>query len=151
MSGACWVGEWEGGRVREAHGRRLWVIERQVSGIRYALTLDVDSERAALAELALFERDPAGYRTRGQSAAATDSAGARLDGKTLEDFLKYAESQGLTEDYRKYILGGYLEDWGLALARRDLRTVKLQELRTLLAQKAWAGGRRHRIVAIKSF
>lgn len=148
MSGARWIGEWQGGRVREAHGRRLWVIERQLAGVRYAVTLDVHSERDALAELALFERDPNGYRTRRQ-VAAVDPGAAILDGPILEAFLRHAEAQGLTEDYRKHILGTYLAEWGVALKRRDLRAVTLRELRQIL--EGWKTARHHRIVALKSF
>src|SRR3954467_6350017 len=143
-----WVGRWAGGRIKEARGRRLWVIERQVQGVRRAVVLDVNSERDALAEQALFERDPVGFRTRRQEAAA-DPGAARIDGETLEAFLKHAEKQGLTADYRKHILGRYLAAWGVALGRRDLRRVQLRELRQMLA--GWSTARHHRIVALKSF
>lgn len=140
--GAKWVGKWQGGRVREARGRQVWVIERRGQ----VVTLDVSSEREALAEMALWERDPAGYRNREQSAR--DAAAVRLDGPTLADFLAHLARRGLTEEYRTYVRT-YLQEWGEALARRDLRTVQLRELRQLLSR--WKTARHHRIVALKSF
>src|SRR5262245_38400715 len=104
-----WVGRWAGGRIKEARGRRLWVIERQVQGVRRAVVLGVNSERDALAELARFERDPTDFRTRRQDAAA-DPGEVRIDSETLEAFLEHAKKQGLTADYRKHILGRYLTE-----------------------------------------
>jgi integrase len=148
VEGAKWVGKWGGGRIREADGRRVYVIERMAGGQRYAIKLDADSEAAALAELALFMRNPASYRTREQ-VKSVDPGAARLDGPTLEQFLKHAREQGLTPAYVKDILGHYLTDWGAALKGRDLRTVQLRELRAMLAH--WKTAKRHRIVALKSF
>ncbi|MCK8501562.1 tyrosine-type recombinase/integrase [Myxococcus fulvus] len=148
VEGAKWVGRWEGGRIREARGKRVFVIERRVLGKQTSVRLDVSSEREALAELALFERDPVAYRTRGQ-AKATAPGAARIEPETLEAFLKHAIEQGLTPAYVKDILGTYLTAWGAVLKGRDLRTVQLAELRALLAR--WKTAKRHRIVALKSF
>ncbi|WP_147448842.1 hypothetical protein [Corallococcus terminator] len=57
MSG--WTGKWAGGRTKvDGKGRAQWVLERMVAGRRFTKVLDATSEKQALAELALFERDP---------------------------------------------------------------------------------------------
>jgi integrase len=151
--GAKWIGTWAGGRIREVDGEPVWVIQRRVGGgKRLVITLDVDNEDDARAELRLFERDPLSYRSQRQviaAKAAGDPGAATLDGDTLEAFLKHCERQGLTEDYRNDILGHYLRAWGNALGRRDIRTVQLRELRVMLDK--WRTARHHRIVALKSF
>src|SRR4051812_20916082 len=123
VDGAVWLGKWQGGRVREARGKRVWVIERRGRTV----TLRVASEGQALAELALFDSDPAGYRTRQERAAASPGA-VQLDGPTLKAFSDHCIAQGLSEDYRKHILKPYLADWAGAFGRRDLRAVSLREL-----------------------
>ncbi|WP_223744989.1 site-specific integrase [Corallococcus sp. AS-1-12] len=154
--GAKWVGKWDGGRVREVDGRRVWVIERRIAGVRRVLTLSVASEREALAELALFERDPLAYKTRKQAALSAAEAAVRAASEAVvltpdvqRDFLTHARKEGLTEEYVEHILGNYLAHWGAALAGRDLREVTLAELRKLL--KGWKTAEHHRIVALKAF
>lgn len=56
------IGRWAGGRIsRVRNGRFRWYLERRVGNRRVGIALDVESERQALAELALFERDPVAY------------------------------------------------------------------------------------------
>lgn len=144
VEGAVWIRKWAGGRVRMARGREVWVIER--SG--RVLTLNVASERDAMVELALFETDPVAYRTRAQRTAAAPGR-VVLDVETLSLFAAHCAKQGLSEGYRKHILGRYLADWGVALRGRDLRTVALREV--VSALDGWKTARHHRIVALKAF
>ncbi|NTX41470.1 site-specific integrase [Myxococcus sp. CA033] len=134
----------------------MWVIERRVLGGRRVLTLGVASEREALAELALFERDPGTYRTRKQATqdatelaekAAADAV--MLTPELHREFIEDARKEGLSKDYVEHVLGNYLAHWGVALAGRDLRGVTLLELKKLL--KGWKSAEHHRIVALKSF
>lgn len=62
---------WLGGYVHiDREGRRTFVVEREVCGRRYHISTRCHTERAALAELSRFERDPAGYRPGGASEGA---------------------------------------------------------------------------------
>ncbi|WP_235686053.1 site-specific integrase [Corallococcus silvisoli] len=153
---ANWVGKWEGGRVKEVRGRRVWVIERRVNGAVRAIALDAATDKDALAELVLFERDPAAYRTRKQAARSAVEAAERAAAEAVvltpelqKEFLTSARKEGLSEEYVEHILGSYLAHWGVALAGRDLREVTLAELRKLL--KGWKTAEHHRIVALKAF
>ena len=145
-----WIRKWAGGRVKDVDGAEVFFIERMIAKQRFAIRLDVGSEQDAEAELALFLRDPLNYRTK-REAAAADPGALVLDAETLQAFADYAREQGLSEDYRKDILGHYLSQWAEALGRRDLRKVSLRELRALLNRAVWKPGRRHRIVALRSF
>ncbi len=53
-----WTGSWAGGRTYVANGETVLVIEKMRHGQRYSTRLAASGEREALAELALFERDP---------------------------------------------------------------------------------------------
>ncbi|WP_163783121.1 site-specific integrase [Myxococcus vastator] len=134
----------------------MWVIERRVFGVMKSIALDVDSERAALAQLARFEEDPAAYQTKKQAArrkADADQKAASdaviLTPELQKEFIESARKEGLSEEYVKHILGNYLAHWGVALAGRDLRGVSLLELKKML--KGWKSAEHHRIVALKSF
>src|SRR5690349_3424647 len=100
MPGANWIRDWPGGRVRLARGREVWVIERAFAGRRYAISLDVHAEADALVELALFERDPAAYRTKRQVAVADGAAPVRLDEAAVTGFLEHLAQRGRTRKYR---------------------------------------------------
>ena len=43
------------------------MLRKMISGRNYTIHLDARSEAEAEAELALFLRDPEGYRTRGEA------------------------------------------------------------------------------------
>ena len=75
-----WTGKWDGGRTyRDKAGKTIWQLERMHGGARYSRRLDAGNEKAALAELALFERDPSSYLTRTQAAAKADEEAVHLD------------------------------------------------------------------------
>jgi integrase len=139
-----------------ARGREVFVIERRIgSGARKKITLDVRTERDALAELALFERDPLAYRTRKQQRQerAADAGGLRLDAATLEAFSTDARAKvargELSESHVRHTLQPYLLAWAAALSGRELRTVTLAELRRIL--DGWTTAHHKRIVTLKAF
>lgn len=147
---------WPGGFVRLARGREVFVIERRIgNGARKKIALDVRTEREALAELALFERDPASYRTRKQQQQerASVAAGIRLDAETLTEFSEDARAKvergELSEGHVRQTLQPYLRAWGAALGGRELRAVTLAELNAML--DGWPTARHKRIVALKAF
>jgi hypothetical protein len=72
------AGTWAGGQTYQNRaGRLIYVIARMHSGVRYAIKLDSTSERDALAELALFERDPAAYKAAHPSTRGVGAETAR--------------------------------------------------------------------------
>ena len=149
MAGAQWIRDWSGGRVRLARGREVFVIERSFVGRRFTVTLDVRTERDALAELALFERDPANYRTRRQVAAAEGTGTVCVDAATAAGFLAHLAQHGRTERYLVDVRHS-LAQWADALAGRDLRQVSARELRGIISRR-WEAGRKQRIAHLKSF
>ncbi|MCP3137535.1 site-specific integrase [Pyxidicoccus xibeiensis] len=147
---------WPGGFVRLSRGREVFVIERRAgSGKRYKIALDVRTEREALAELALFERDPAGYQTRKQQRRerAADTGGMRLDAAALGEFFTDARAKvargELSVGYVRHALQPYLIAWAEALGGRELRAVSLAELNAILGR--WTGAGPKRIVVLKAF
>ncbi|MCY1077403.1 site-specific integrase [Archangium lansingense] len=147
---------WAGGLVRLSRGREVFVLERRIgSGARKKITLDVRTERDALAELALFERDPLAYRTRKQQRRerTADAGGLRLDPPTLAAFSADARAKvargELSEGHVRHTLQPYLLAWAEALGRRELRTVTLGELRRIL--DGWPTAQHKRIVTLKAF
>lgn len=143
-----WTGTWGGGRTYEADGRTVYVIEKMRHGRRYTTPLDVGSVREALAELALFDRDPEGYRTRRREAEQRAQEEVRLTPEHAKGFLDHLAREGRTESYRKGCKS-YLAAWAEKLEGRDLRTVLLQDLRKILNE--WPRARKARIITIKSF
>ncbi|WP_375765674.1 site-specific integrase [Archangium gephyra] len=142
--------------MRIARGREVFVIERRIgSGARKKITLDVRTEREALAELALFERDPLAYRTKKQTRQerAADAGGLQLDAPTLEAFSADARAKvargELSESHVRHTLQPYLLAWAEALGGRDLRTVTLSELHRVL--DGWPTAEHKRIVTLKAF
>lgn len=157
----AWV-QWEnvsGGRVHmDENGDQWFYLRRSVGGVRREFPLGSD-ERAALAEVALFEASPETYKPRKERAAAalrqSDGASVRLDLETLEAFGDWCKEQQkagqLSEGYVKHTLGPYLAAWAKALGDRPLQKVTLDDLQALLKKKEWKTARHKRIVALKAF
>ncbi|HEX5753828.1 MAG TPA: hypothetical protein VFZ09_47025 [Archangium sp.] len=97
---------------------------------------------------------------RAQEAKAAEettpgNAPVLLDLPTVERFLGYLKSQGRTERHRKNVLH-YLAQWAEVLYGKDLRQLRLQDLKQALngwfdAEAGDIPARRHRIAAIKAF
>jgi integrase len=143
-----WSGTWAGGRKYVSNGRTVFVIERMRLGRRYTQRLDAGSEPEALAELALFERDPDGYVTRREELERRAANAVLLGAESAARFLGWLEANGRTERYRRNVKS-YLAHWARVLGNRDLRTLTLQDLRRALA--SWDTARKARIIALKSF
>jgi integrase len=145
-----WTGKWAGGRTYQSkRGQTVYQLEKAVRGRRYSIKLDADSEQAAMAELALFDRDPAGYQTKAQAGRSRPMAGPLyVDPETVEGFITHLQKGQRSEVYQE-TSRRYLAQWAEALKDRDLRTVTLYELRQHLAK--WTTATPSRIIAIKSF
>ncbi|WP_246357807.1 tyrosine-type recombinase/integrase [Pyxidicoccus fallax] len=158
-----WTGKWAGGRTYvNKQGGTVWVLEKQVHGRLYTTRLAAGNENEALGELALFKRDPDAYIARAQPQAAGPAAKGEsaaspvyMDPERVGRFLEHLKRQGRTERHRKNVRN-YLAQWAEALFEKDLRTLRLQDLKQVLngwyddAKKAIVA-KRHRIAAIKSF
>jgi integrase len=146
--------KWAGGRVVVAEdGSRTWTLEAMRKGQRYSITLEVTSEALALAEWALFERDPIAYQTGSEARAQHAAELVQLTTELVTRFLKYLAGEGgeipaRSERYRDDTLTA-LEWWGKQLGSKDLRRVKLKELTAALDREPAA--RKHKIIALKSF
>ncbi|HVG57719.1 MAG TPA: site-specific integrase [Hyalangium sp.] len=144
-----WNGRWPGGRTfLDRHGKTRWQLERMHNGVRYSRRLDARNESEALAELALFERDPDAYLTKAEAVEKAQAEAVLMDAELVARFLAHLKTEGRTERYRRS-LRTYLAQWAESLAGRDLREVTLQEFKRELAKNPTA--RKHRIIAIKSF
>lgn len=140
-----WTGRWAGGRTTvDRHGRTSWHLERQVGKVRHRIRLDVESEKGALAELALFERDPDAYLNPPEAVAGD---AVLVDERAVASLMRSLAKEGRTKKYRHNVRH-YLEKWGEALAGRDFRRVTLAELKAHLAK--WGTAERHRIIALKT-
>jgi hypothetical protein len=138
----------------------VWVLEKQVHGRLYTTRPSAGNEKDALAELALFRRDPAAHVARAQEARAAEettpgNAPLLLDLPSVEKFLGYLKSQGRTERHRKNVLH-YLAQWGEVLYGKDLRQLRLQDLKQALngwfdAEAGDIPAKRHWSAAIKAF
>ncbi|WP_225412044.1 site-specific integrase [Stigmatella hybrida] len=149
MGTKVWIGKWKGGRMFAGKdGRPVYVLRKMVHGRNYTIHLDARSETEAEAELALFVRDPTGYRTRGAAQKFKDASAVFMNAETVGRYLEHMRSKGTTERYVKNV-GFYLAEWAGGLAGRDLRAVTLQDLLRKLNQYPTA--RKNRITAFKSF
>ncbi len=122
-----------------SQGQQRWVLIRRVPGSRYSFTLNVDSLRGAMAELALFTRDPAAYveqrqRARSKLHSLGEEAVTPSPGH-LDAVAKHLESQersaGHIKDVRRY-----LAVWLDELRRVDLRLVGRAPLVAILNRHA---------------
>ena len=87
LEGRALAGFWAGGRVYELDGRTVYVIEKMRHGRRYTTPLEVANEREALAELALFDRDPEVYVTPAEDAGRLSAEAVRVDAEAVGRFL----------------------------------------------------------------
>jgi site-specific recombinase XerC len=143
--GTQWTGSWAGGRIYRDGRRNVYVLERMRQNTRYVYRLEARDEEEAERELAVFERDPTGYRTL---PTATETRGLVLDAKTVQAVLDWQRSEGQAVEHR-YATRLYLRQWAEALAGKDVNTVTVPECERLL--DLWKTARKMRIVALKTF
>lgn len=153
-----WIRRWRGGRVRLVGNppREVFYIRKWFDGVRVSFALDVTTEEDALAEWALWKKNPAVYKTGKQAAAETirkRATAAGLDPDTLAEFHAHAAERvrkgDLSKAYADRVLIPYLKAWAKALGPRPFRDVALSDLRAAL--KGWDTAHQKRIVALKAF
>ena len=60
-----------------------------VNGVRFTKSLEVNSEKDAMAELALFDRDPTAYVTRREQAAEAQQGAVVVGTETIREVVKH--------------------------------------------------------------
>ena len=145
---------WAGGRkfFYPDTKRTKWVIERMRFGKRRAVALDVRSEADALAELALYERDPESYLTRSKQAVQVAERKREevlpFTEELCTPFYAHLRGRDRTEHYIRDI-ERYLGEWQSALDGCNLKKTTITTLRVQLGK--WETAERKRIIALKSF
>lgn len=136
---------WAGGYIRhEADGSAVFIIERQVGGQRFHVSTRCHDEKAATAQLARFEANPAGYNPAGEAP----EAGLLLTVELIDEFHVWHLASGTTRKHARSA-ARMLGQWMVAFGSRDLRRLELPELKAALAR--WSTSRQHRIIALKVF
>jgi integrase len=114
--------KWLGGYVREGKRGKVFVIERWLHGVHFHVSTRCRTERAALAELAVFEADPAGYRPQSASRVAK---GCVLTPELVAEYERYQLEVKRTTKTHAADCQRYLEAWMHCFAGRDLRRLDL--------------------------
>jgi integrase len=134
---------WEGGRIKyDAHGRSVYIIQRQVAGKRYYVSTRAHTRRAALEHLARFEADPEGYDPRGVTPDPV-----HLDAELARDFLRWSKherknSRGWLGKQKRT-----LDWWADRIGAVDLRRTSLVD--HILPALKGAPARHHKIAILK--
>jgi integrase len=139
-------GPWEGGYISlGAGGRRTFIIERSVNGMRFHVSTRCHIESAAYQHLKRFETDPTAYDPRGAQSGDTL---ALTEALVLEFVRWQLREKGNT---RKHVaeMAHRLADWVEDLGGRDLRRVTLGE-HIIPALDRRQRCRQHRVIALKS-
>src|SRR5690606_5986962 len=140
--GAMHGGEWPGGYIQIGRGgRKIYMIRRQVAGVRYHISTRCSTLRAAMRELERFEMDPVSYRPGGDPDGAI-----YLDADLAAAFLlDHAHNSRGWRVTQRTILAWWAEQLaGVDLGRATLRDHILPAL-----EREGVGSRRHRIAVIK--
>jgi integrase len=139
-----WAGKWKGGRFYFDHeARKVFVIEGSRKSVRYTKKLATHDPEQALAELALFERDPWAY-CKPAPVAKPDREPVLITADRVDLYLE--SIRGTVRDHRR-ARAAYLLAWGkLGI---DLRTADRRALRVALA--SFEGGHRGRVEALNAF
>lgn len=136
---------WLGGYVRVVDGVPTFYIERRNGSDRYHVCTRVHTEAAAQKQLARFEANPHDYRPNGSDGERVQMTGARIASFTA---WQLSGADAVTPKHALYV-ARYLTKWMEQIGKRDLRSLKLHELKKWLAQHEGAHGLR--IAALKVF
>jgi len=140
---------WEGGRIhRQADGRPLYIIERQVSGRRYHISTRTHTARAAYEHLRRFESDPAAYALA-MAEETSRAAELTLTADLVMEFRTWmlTRRRPVTRKHANQV-ANLLADWTEDLGGRDLRRLDLAHLKACLDRRRTMRG--YRIAAIKA-
>ncbi len=137
---------WLGGYVRQGKRGPVFIIEKVVGGRHFHVSTKCRTERAALRELERFESAPTRYDPRRRFEAADE---VPLTAELIDEHERWQLSAKRNTPEHVTACGTYLEAWLLELAGRDLRTLRLVDLKDAL--RTWKTAERHRVITIKGF
>ena len=90
-----WNGKWPGGRTYVGRdGETVYWLDRAHDGTRYGFRLDAGNLKQAMAELALFERDPKGYVSDKEAKKEREKGSVVLDDDLLDRFDQHQLGEG---------------------------------------------------------
>ncbi len=142
---------WPGYVHRQANGRDLFIIERQIKGRKFHVSTRASTISAALVQLERFERAPAEY----DPGVSLNGEGALLMRRQLAldyfDYLVSPRSKGGKGNYRKHSkqMANRMKEWAADLAGRDLKSLDLgRDIIPVLERRT---NRKNRIIALKGF
>lgn len=140
-----WAGKWKGGRYYLRDGKKVFVIDRRVGGVKRSITLETHDEDFAVGELARFEISPERYALAHDNPEAVERIGPVY--VTDERIKLYLRSIAHTVEDHRAARKAYINAWGLL--GLDLKTVDIRRLRAALAN--FDGGHRGRVEALNAF
>lgn len=121
---------WLGGYVR--HGRKgpTFMIERWVDGTRYHVSTKCRTERAALEQLAIFEADPANYKSTRKARAGAPQGGVVMTADLITEYTDWMVNRpnNPTTDVHAEKHFTRLKKWLVFYRGRDIRRVPLSEI-----------------------
>jgi integrase len=138
---------WPGGYVhRQADGRELFIIEREIREERFHVSTRAHNLTAAMKQLERFESNPGAYRPQGDEVVA----GLLLtNALVLEHRTWSLDVRRNTWHYANEVARRLFE-WMEDLKGVDLRNVSLRDhIKPALERRKTS--RRHRIIALKAF
>jgi integrase len=140
--------KWPGGYIhRQKDGQELFILEREVGGVRYHVSTKCHSMRSAMKHLERFEVDPAGYTNIGKRSETPIFITAGL----VDDFHNWmlTRHKPSTRKHANSVVNR-MAAWTEDLAGVDLRTATLRDhIKPALERRRTQ--RAHRISTIKSF
>lgn len=140
---------WEGGRIhRQADGRPLYIIERQVSGRRYHISTRAHTARSAYEHLRRFEADPPAYAIA-MAEEVSRAAELTLTADLVMEFRTWMTTRRRpTTTKHANQVANLLADWIEDLRGRDLRRLDIAQLKAALDRRRTMRG--YRIASIKA-
>lgn len=135
---------WDGGYVRHGKKGPTYVIERWVGGIHFHISTRCRTSGAAHAQLKRFEEDPINYRPSGEGSHRLPITAA-----LVAEYREWMISVKRNSRPWSLTCERLLIEWAEDFGGRDLRSIRLPELETLLDKRV--SSRKHRIEALKAF
>jgi len=126
------TGERYGYTYRDAHGRTVYVIHKQVDGTRYEVSTRAYNEREAIDQLNLFLKNPEEYVHPEEPEPPPPPPEALILDKKLQDtYLAYSEKENNSREWRLE-QQSHLIWWAERLYGIDLRACPLAKIQSAL-------------------
>lgn len=135
---------WPGGFVRQTTRGPVYVIEREVMGVRFKVSTRTHTLKAAMAHLEAFEKDPARYSPTGALADRPLYATAEMVLEYRAHLLEKKRSWKHCNDTTHR-----LNEWLEFLEKRNLKSLAVADIKAEVARRRTSKGAR--IAALKAF